>query len=119
MGGERIAGDVLWSNRRIDPEDPATPASVKAIAADELNGTDFRVVIAADRSFSRETRNLKLFVVHDPFDDTTFARIIAAVSVRDNVWLEGSGGLFAGAADDTLGRLSKRDFVYARLKVFF
>jgi len=57
--------------------------------------------------------------VYDPGDATAFGRIIAAISVRDNVWLEGSGGVFTGTSADVLGRLSQRDFLYARLKVFF
>ena len=44
---------------------------------------------------------------------------IAAVSLRDNVWLEGSGGMFAGDGVDALGRLARRDFLYARLRCFF
>ena len=38
---------------------------------------------------------------------------------RDNVWIEGSAGVFAGSSLDTLGRLTRRDFAYLRLKVFF
>jgi hypothetical protein len=45
--------------------------------------------------------------------------VIAAISVRDNVWLEGSGGVFTGTSTDVIGRLSRRDFLYGRLKVFF
>ena len=61
-----------------------------------------------------------MFAVYDPGDDTRVRRAsIAAVSLRDNVWLEGSAGLFTGSSLDTLGRLTRRDFVYARLKVFF
>lgn len=116
-GSYRIAGDVLWSFRRVDAGDGPDPS--RAIAADELNGTDLNLVIAADRSFARETRTVRVFAVYDPLDDTTFARIIGAISLRDNLWLEGSGGLFVGTSDDTLGRLTTRDFVYARLKVFF
>jgi hypothetical protein len=94
-----VAANVLWSWNSLD-------------------GSDASIVIAADRSFAHETRTLRLFAVYDPADATTFARIIAAISLRDNVWIEGSGGLFAGSSADTLGRLTRRDFVYARLKIF-
>ena len=77
------------------------------------------LVIAADRSFARETRTLRVFAVYDPADATTFTRVIGAISLRDNVWIEGSGGLFTGASLDVIGRLTRRDFAYARLKVFF
>jgi hypothetical protein len=118
-GSYRIAGDVLWSSRRVDVGDDGMEDPGLALAADELNGTELNVVIAADRSFARETRTVRVFAVYDPIDGTTFARVIGAVSLRDNVWVEGSGGLFVGTSDDTLGRLSTRDFVYARLRVFF
>ena len=113
-GDYRVAANVLWSWRA-----PDEPLVLPGLGEEELERTDFSVVVAADRNFARETRTLRLFAVYDPADETVFARVIAAVSLRDNVWLEGSGGLFAGAAADTIGRLTRRDFVYTRLKVFF
>ena len=76
-------------------------------------------LLLADRRFARETRTLRLLGVYDPTDGTVFARVVAAVSVRDDVWIEGSGGLFGGAAFDTIGLLTRRDFLYARLKIYF
>ena len=104
-GDYRVAANVIVNHRSADDE--------------EIDGTDVSIVGSADRTFARETRRLRVLGVYDPVDDTGFARIIAAISLRDNVWLEGSGGLFAGSALDTIGRLTRRDFVYARLKVFF
>jgi hypothetical protein len=98
-GDYRVAGNVLWSWRSTD-------------------GGDLSLVLSADRSFARETRTVRVFAVYDPADATAFGRVIAAVSLRDDVWLEGSGGLFTGSAPDTLGQLTRRDFVYARLKIF-
>lgn len=98
-GNYRMAGNVLWSWNSLD-------------------GSDVSLVAAADRSFARETRTLRVFAVYDPADRTMFGRVIAAVSLRDNVWLEGSGGLFTGSSSDTIGRLTHRDFAYARLKIF-
>jgi hypothetical protein len=118
-GDYRIAGEVLWSWRGVLTDDDDDPRAARAIASRELNGNDVSLVLSADRSFARETRTLRVFAVHDPADETTFARVIAAISLRDNVWLEGSGGLFTGESNDTLGRLGRRDFVYTRLKVFF
>jgi hypothetical protein len=115
-GDYRLAANVLWSWWGTDPTDTYAPLP----AGDaELDRTDFSVVVAADRSFARETRTLRVFAVYDPADATAFVRVIGAVSLRDNLWLEGSGGLFAGEAPDTIGRLTRRDFLYARLKVFF
>jgi hypothetical protein len=111
-GHYRVAANVLWAWQSPDSDVLATP--------DEgLSKTDFSMVVAADRNFVRETRTLRVFGVYDPADETVFTRVIAAASLRDNVWLEGSGGLFAGASLDTIGRLTRRDFVYATLKVFF
>jgi hypothetical protein len=97
-GGYRIAANVLYSHR-LDH--------------------DVSLVAVADRSFARETRTVRMFAVYNPGDGTTFARTIASASLRDNVTIEGSAGVFAGRSTDTLGLLTKRDFVYARLQVFF
>lgn len=115
-GDYRIAANVLWSLRRVD-----TSSSVGQAfdGDDELERSDVSLVVAADRSFARETRTLRVLTVYDPGDATVFSRLIAAVSLRDNVWVEASGGIFAGAALDTIGRLTNRDFGYVRLKVFF
>jgi hypothetical protein len=99
-GDYRVAGNVLWTHH-------------------DTEGNDVTLVAAADRSFARETRTVRLFAVYDPTDQTTFVRGIGAVSLRDDVWLEGSAGIFTGSSLDTLGRLTRRDFVYTRLKVFF
>lgn len=112
-GDYRVAADVLWSWRS------AGDAAPPGLEDESLQGSDLTLVIAADRSFARETRTLRVFGVYDPGDRTAFGRVIAAVSLRDNLWLEGSGGVFTGTSADVIGRLSRRDFLYARLKVFF
>jgi hypothetical protein len=104
-GSYRVAGNVLVARRTADEGG--------------LEESDVTLVVAADRSFARETRTLRLFAVYDPTEGTTFTRGIGAVSLRDDVWLEASGGLFTGTSTTTFGRLSRRDFVYARLKIFF
>jgi hypothetical protein len=114
-GSYRLAGNILVTRRTIDAAD----VEARSRAEPGLEGTDVLLVAAADRSFARETRTLRLFTVHNPTDGTTFARVIGAVSLRDDVWLEGSGGLLTGTGSDFIGRLSRRDFVYARLKVHF
>jgi hypothetical protein len=89
--------------------------------------TDVTLVGWAERTFARDTRRARLLAVYDPADDTTFIRGIGAISVRDNVWLEGSAGWFAGempaarsvSGADVISLLARRDFVYARLKVHF
>jgi hypothetical protein len=114
-GDYRLAGDVLVSHRAASDADTLA----HTVDEDTLNGTDVTLVVAVDRSFVRETRTLRVFAVNNPGKGTTFLRAIGAVNLRDNVWLELSGGLFAGSSTDTIGRLTDRDFVYARLKVYF
>ena len=111
-----MAANVLWSWRGVDAGDP-----LAAVLADddEVNRTDLSFVVVTDRSFARETRTLRGLAVVDPADGTAFGRVIAAVSLRDNTWVEGSAGIFAGSSPDTIGRLTRRDFLYVRLKVFF
>jgi hypothetical protein len=88
--------------------------------------TDVTLVGWAERTFARETRSARVLAVYDPADETAFVRGIGAVSLRDSVWLEGSAGWFTGQAPstaasgvDVLSLLSRRDFLYARLKVHF
>jgi hypothetical protein len=80
---------------------------------------DFTLVSSVDRSFARDTRTIRAFAVYNPREDSAFARLIASASLRDNVALEGSAGWFAGEGADILARFADRDFLYARLKVFF
>jgi hypothetical protein len=115
-GDYRVAANVLWSWRGVDASDPLAQQFEDD---DEVERQDVSLITAVDRSFARETRNLRLFGVYDPADGTVFGRAILTVSLRDNVALEGSGGVFAGESLDTIGRLTRRDFLYARLKVFF
>ena len=115
-GDYRVAGNILWSWSGVDNDDPAGQVFA---GDDEVERTDLAIVLAADRAFARETRTVRLFAVYDPADATTFARVIAAVSIRDNVWVEGSAALFTGSSLDVIGRFTNRDFAYARLKVFF
>ena len=115
-GEFRVAANVLWSFQRVDA---STPLGQAFAGDDEIERSDLSLVVAANRSFSRETRTLRVFTVYDPGEATVFSRLIAAVSLRDNVWVEASGGVFAGSSLDTIGRLTNRDFGYVRLKVFF
>jgi hypothetical protein len=115
-GSYRVAANVLVARRDVDANDE----TARFFDGDaELERTDVSLVLAVDRSFARETRAVRAFAVYDPADATIFARTIVNVSLRDEVTFEGSGGLFAGSASDTIGRLTRRDFLYARLKVSF
>lgn len=87
--------------------------------SDQPDRNDITLVSSVDRSFARETRSVRAFAVYNPREATAFARVIASASLRDNVSLEGSAGWFAGEGADVLARFADRDFLYARLKVFF
>jgi hypothetical protein len=129
-GSYRLSGNVLVSHRSasvdsttpmgISEPTPSEPTlSEPTLSEPTLSGTDVSLVLAADRSFARETRTLRVFAVTDPGNGTSFVRAIGAVSLREDVWLEGSGGVFTGTSATTLGRLTRQDFLYARLKVYF
>jgi hypothetical protein len=104
-GDYRMSGNVVLARRWADPT--------------LIDRTDISLVAALDRSFARETRSLRAFGVYNPGERSAFGRVIASFSLRDNVALELSGGLFSGDGADVLSLLASRDFVYARLKVFF
>ena len=115
-GDYRVAGNVIWSRRSADTSDLVGRLFDDD---DEVERADVSFVAAVDRAFARETRRVRVFAVYDPVDETVFARAILNVSLADDVWLEGSAGILAGESLDTLGLLTRRDFLYTRLKVFF
>jgi hypothetical protein len=124
-GGWGLRGEIARRDHRVeggvglDRRAGAYRISGNILVSDDETETDTSVVMALDRSFARETRQLRAFAVYNPSDESAFARVILSFNLRDNVTLETSGGVFTGRADDTIGRLDTRDFAYARLKVFF
>jgi hypothetical protein len=110
----RVSGNVLVARRWLADSQPVAPGDSAAI-----DRTDVSMVGSIDRTFSRETRRLRAFAVYNPGERSGFGRVIATVSLRDNVAVEASAGLFVGEGLDVLSRLSSRDFVYLRLKVFY
>jgi hypothetical protein len=106
-GNYRIGGQVLVHRESYDR------------AVGPLSRTDVSLVVSADRTFSRQKYQGRLFGVYNPNSRSGFARGIATASVRDNVALEGSLGWFAGSGLDTISRFTDSDFVYLRLKYFF
>jgi len=62
---------------------------------------------------------VRLFGVVNPEDRSGFIRGLASWSLRDNVMLEGSGGVFLGEGTDAIGRFSGRDFAFVRVRYHF
>jgi hypothetical protein len=106
-GSYRVSGQVLVHREAYDP-------------AFHLPGrTDVSLIVSADRAFSRQKYQGRLFGVYNPAGGSGFVRGIATASLRDNVALEGSLGWFAGSGVDNIGRFADSDFLYLRLKYFF
>lgn len=123
-GAYRVSSSAVVTNRRAHSSvvEPGArgPSVVDGSLADvAIDRTDLTLVGMVDRSFARETRNLRIFAVYNPGEDSAFARAIFTFTLRDNLSLEASAGWFTGDGVDVLSRLATRDFVYARLKVFF
>jgi hypothetical protein len=114
-GVYRLSGNVIYTKRLP----LAVPLGETVLGGSRVDRTDLTIVAAVDRSFARETRSVRALAVYNPGDESAFARVIGSISVRDDVSLETSAGIFAGRGSDVLARFADRDFVYARLKVFF
>lgn len=116
-GDSRVAANVVMTRRRLDRDGlaaiPAVPYSP------DVETTELLFVGWAERSFARETRTVRVLAAYNPDDPSLFLRGILAWSLRDGVSLEGSAGLLRGDGRDLVSRLSRRDFLYARLKVQF
>jgi hypothetical protein len=91
-GDYRVSGNVLFAQRFVSSCD--------------LDHRDVTLLAAVDRSFARETRTLRVFGVYNPADGTAFGRVIGTISLRDNLALEGSVGIFAaGTGTDLLSSM--------------
>jgi hypothetical protein len=106
-GDYRISGQVLVHSEAYDP------------AFDVPGRTDVSLIASAERTFSRQKYQGRLFAVYNPNSASGFVRGIAGAALRDNVALEGSLGWFAGSGPDTISRFADSEFVYLRLKYFF
>lgn len=107
-GDFRVSGNVLVRRRFVD--------QARGTALDRH---DINLIASLDRSFSRETRTVRVFGVYDPTEATSFLRGIVTVKLTDRLSVEASGGLFSGSGPDTLGLFSTRDFAYVKVKRHF
>jgi hypothetical protein len=108
VGSYRVSGNVLISRRTVD--EPIWQA---------VENTDVTLIAWAERTFARDTRAVRLLGLYNPEIESAFVRLVAAFSLRDNVWLETSAGWLDGSGADTVSALATRDFLYARLKFHF
>ena len=116
VGIDRRAGDYRLSGTLLlHKEDHDRAAS----GPGTTGRTDFSLIAALDRNFSREKYNLRTFAVVTPSESSAFLRAIVTAVLRDNVALESSGGWFPGSGRDIVGRFAECDFLYVRLKYHF
>jgi hypothetical protein len=118
-GEVAVRDDLVEGGVGVDRRAGAYRVSGNVIVGDAEGDAQTTLVGAVDRSFARETRQLRAFAAYNVSDSSVFARVILSFNLRDNVMLESSGGLFAGSGSDVLGLLTSRDFLYLRFKVFF
>lgn len=104
-GEYRVSGQVLFHRETYD--------------AARDSRTDVSLIVSADRTFSRQKYEGRLFGVYNPASGAAFVRGIARANLRDNLALEGSIGGFTGDGADNIGRFADSDFAYVRLKYFF
>jgi hypothetical protein len=107
-GDYRVSGGLL-----LHHEDASQPQLAPA------GRTDVSVLGSAERSFRRDRYRLRTFGVVNATERSAFLRAIGTSVLRDEVTMEVSGGWFLGDGRDTISRFADRDFVYARLKVYF
>ena len=81
--------------------------------------SNLSLILAADRTLSRERYRLRTFAVYTPDESNAFLRVIGTANLRDNLALEGSVGWFAGTGQGLIGTFADSDFIYARLKYYF
>ncbi len=109
-GAYRLSGTVLVSQVRLAEARSAREGGSR---------TTTSLIVGADRSFGQERYGTRVFGVVNVTDGSAFLRNITTITLRDNLALEGSIGWFFDESPDTIGRFADRDFLYARLKVYF
>ena len=111
-GAYRVSGTALFHyeayDDRITTDDRTT-----------ITGSNLSLILAADRTFSREKYRLRTFGVYSPDESNAFLRAIGMANLRDNLALEGSIGWFAGTGPNLIGTFADSDFVSVRLKYYF
>lgn len=116
-GAYRLSGTVLVSRVRLKPETTNNGENVSV--ASGFSRTTTNLVFGADRSFAQERYTTRVFGVVNVTDGSAFLRNITTMTLRDNLALEGSIGWFFDESADAIGRFADRDFLYARLKMYF
>ncbi len=114
VGVDRAAGDYRVFTSVVWHRDWTT-------AGPELVNHDLSLIGSVERRFSRDRYLVRVFGVANPVDESGFVRGLVAWSVRDNVSVEGSAGVFVGSdtGTDALSRFRNRDFAFARLRWYF
>ncbi len=112
VGVDRAAGDYHIFGSLVWHREWSSLSS--SYTRDHLN-----VIASIDRRFSRERYLVRVFGVANPEDRSGFVRGLVSWSLRDNLMLEGSGGVFIGQGTDTIGRFTDRDFVSLRVRYHF
>jgi hypothetical protein len=112
LGVDRRAGEYrLFTSAIVHKEWAKSDPSVER--------TDTNLVGSIERRFGRDHYLARTFAVVNPADASAFVRGLFAWSVRDNVSIDASAGVFLGTGDDTISRFKGRDFAFARLTVYF
>ncbi|MEW6322271.1 MAG: hypothetical protein AB1635_14425 [Acidobacteriota bacterium] len=116
-----IAGRSFQAGAGVDRRAGAYRLAANVVGTRDWDADrrEVSLVGVVDRSFARETRALRVLGVYNPVDGSAFARASGTLTLRDGVQLELAGGVFSGAGDDALSRFASRDFVFARLRVFY
>ena len=109
-GVDRKAGDYRFSGQVLVHREVYDERAAR---------TDVSVIVSADRSFSRQKYEGRLFGVYNPSSGAAFVRGVTRANMRDNVALEASIGVFGGDGVDSIGRFADSDFAYVRVKYFF
>ena len=127
-GAYRLSGTILVSRVRLKPDTTGNDLVVSGFSRTTIGNdlvvsgfsrTTTSLIVGADRSFAQERYSTRVFGVVNVNDGSAFLRNITTMTLRDNLALEGSIGWFFDESADTIGRFADRDFLYARVKVYF
>jgi hypothetical protein len=117
--GTLVSGEGFEGGLGLDRKAGAYRVGANVVYAVSALRDDVMLVGGIDRAFARETRTVRVFAAYNPGERSTFGRVLATFSLRDNLALEASAGVFSGGGADALARFAGRDFLRVGVKAFF
>lgn len=112
LRGYRILGEAIWSDAAVETPSPIDPFTNLPPVFDRQSLASVGIV---EKTFARGTRLVRGFGIYDSLNRNGIARAVAAMSLREGLWIEGTAAWLSGQRRGFFGNFIDDDFVSLRL----